>query len=391
MESIETGRRGLFSRPSPTGEIPRRGIAPGALLQQVRNTAPFLFEPGWEPPRTAPYLAILRNAAATLDAQPFREQLFDHYAYFELCLAAHHGTVATFVPTDVDNQIRFKLWSPQLPLETIVAMAELVEASRGWDYRPVSTRWVASPASGERVSGHEGEWFSTAVAAYGALRRRAPERAAHLASLMVDELARQARIFSDLKRAKDGIGLLKAATLIAHNLGDLDRVVDMWNLPQDDPFVAVAYKAGHAESKAAPPELAAAGALNKAYMAEENHRHFALRVPRCLRRSADLLLPVAPFLDDWGSLVARYPAYAPEEIGGVAEALVDGWERLAGPIGYARALAGMEQTFPGGLSELAHNMPRRNAAKLKAGALRSLVSIPRARFEGHWNHVALKL
>src|SRR6185436_12482194 len=43
-------------------------------------------------------------------------------------------------------------------------------------------------------------------------------------------------------------------------------------------------------------------------MALENHRHFALRKPKCLRKSPALLIPTGPFFDDWGRRVAEHQA-----------------------------------------------------------------------------------
>ena len=48
-----------------------------------------------------------------------------------------------------------------------------------------------------------------------------------------------------------------------------------------------------------------AGALNKDVMATENHRFLALRKPRALRASRELLLPIGPFFESWGRTVAR--------------------------------------------------------------------------------------
>ncbi len=372
-----------LSRAQRRAETPRKGIAPPILISQIRNTAPFILHPGFTPGDDEPHLSFLRRAAETLDREPL--QFEDPARYFELCLATHHATVATFVPTDVDNHIRFKLWPPSTPIETIIALADTVLASRGWSNRSVSTRTVTSPDSGERLSGHHGEWFSTAVAALGALRRRAPERASAMREAIVAEALREETIYLDFRNRKDGLNLLRAATVIAHNLGDLNRVVDMWEM-EDEELTGLS----------ARPVPAEAAELNRAFMATENHRHFPLRGPRALRRSAEFLLPIGPFFDEWGSHIARHPELAPEEIGEIAEALVDGWDRLAAdakgpaPIGYARALAGIEESFPGGLNELANQVPTRIAKKFKTGALRSHSAIPRSRFEGHWNQAALK-
>lgn len=354
-----------------------RGIAPHALLAQVRNTAPFIFSPDFPAP---PYVRELRLVAG--DGIP-------HDRYFRLCLAAHFATVGTFVPTDVDNQIRFKLWHPGLDRATLERMADTVVESLSWDFRPVTTRWVRSPRTGEVLGGHHGEWFSVAVAAYGAFRRRDPERAAALAAGILGEMAREERIYGDLRAARDGIGLLKAATLIAHNLGDLDRVIEAWHLPEEDPLRAAAFKAGHERRPAFSGGLVEAGRLNKDMMAAENHRHFALRGPRPLRRSADLLLPVGPFFDDWGTRVARHPALEAPEVAAVVHALVAGWERLPGTVGYPRAIAGIQDAFPGGAAALAGHLPAKTGRALRSGLLRSLSAVPRRRFEEQWAQAAL--
>jgi hypothetical protein len=400
----------------PALEGPKRGVSPEILLEQVRNTAAFALAPDFSP--GVPYLEVMRRTGPGP---------LGHVEYYRLCLSAHFTTVATYVPTDVDNQIRFKLWDPTLPIETILEMAEVVKEAHGWDTRPVSRRWVRAPRSGELLGGHMGEWFSVAAGAYGATRKRAPDAAAEVAGLIIREVERHAEVFQDFKQAKDGIGLLKTATLIAHNLGDLDRVLEMWNVPASDPLMEAVFKAGHGESMAggaatdaglrARKALAEAGALNKAHMAHENHRHFALRAIRALRRSPDLLVPIGPFFDDWGRTIARHPAVTTSEVAEVVSELVLAWERLGkaaaekaakaaaviakggtpaagsaapAPMGYARALAGILDAFPGGMSALSKFVPARVERDLKAGPLRVLLSVPQSRFEENLARAALK-
>ena len=389
-ETVETGNG------SPLRELfPPRGVTPQILLTQVRNTVPWLLDGALDSAEEAgrvPFVTLLRRTERT---RPEPSAL-SHAEYFRLCVSAHWATVASFVPTDVDNQIRFKLWHPSLELAVIQEMAGTVVESHGWSTTEVSTRWVASPETGERIEGHQGEWFSCAAAAYGALRRRSPEGAAEMAGLILREMQREARVFEDLRRARDGVGALKAATLIAHNLGDLDRVMEMWNLAPDDPLREAAFKAGEASGGpvlargSLRATLSLAGKLNKAYMADENHRHFALRGPRCLRQSQDFLLPIGPFFDAWGTRLARHPALNPENVGEVVEALVDGWERLAKPVGYARAITGISEAFPGGVGRLTQYLPARVARTLKAGPLRTLMSVAVRRFEDQWSQMALQ-
>ncbi|MGE4232277.1 MAG: hypothetical protein AB7F43_03010 [Bacteriovoracia bacterium] len=365
------------------------GIVPDLLLEQVQNTVPFLFDDGFKINNFEPHLEYLRLLKRT------DEKFLSYLEYFKLCLSAHHATVASFVPTDVDIHIRFKLWKNSLADDhTKIEMARLVLESRTWDYASVSRRWVRSPA-GESLSGHTGEWFSTAVPAYCSIVDIDPKLALEIEDQIISEIKREAKIFADLHQAKDGIGALKAATVIAHNLGDLDRVIDLWKLTENSNLYKSVYKAGH-ESIESLGEISSwlifAGDLNKRYMATENHRHLPLRKVRCLRKSADFLLPFGPFLDDWGSLLACHSGLAEEELSSAIEGLIDGFviHQRQGAMGYARALRAIEQTIPGGLTRMCRALPSRVAKTLKTGVLRTNTLIPQARFELAWSQLPFK-
>ena len=100
-------------------------IGPENLLSLVRNTAPYWF--GGTGRRlvaevAAPsrlidlvdtphgWLQILRHGRQLADSSPKTPEA--HADYFALCLACHMTSVATYVPTDVDNKIRDALWHP---------------------------------------------------------------------------------------------------------------------------------------------------------------------------------------------------------------------------------------------------------------------------------------
>jgi hypothetical protein len=130
-------------------------------------------------------------------------------------------------------------------------------------------------------------------------------------------------------------------------------------------------------------------------MALENHRHFALRGARPLRKGTDFLIGIGPFFDEWGARVASHPSLSGEEKGLIAEHLIDGFEFLAAkngptPVGYARALAGMLERFPGGLQSLSNYLPAKLARTLKAGPLRTYCVIPQARFEEQMSQAAFR-
>jgi hypothetical protein len=357
----------------------QRGIDPETLYTHIKNTAPFIFS---EPRPQTPYLEVVRRE---------KTKKLSHFEYFELCLSAHYSTVATYVPTDVDNQIRKNLWDQPLAQEITDAMAELVLKSLEWDFRPVTARYQNGQDQ-EYSCGHQGEWFSVAVGAYATQRTKNPNVAKLLLEAILAETKLQARLYHYWQKEKAGIPLLKICTIIAHNLGDLDRVIDQWELPSDDPLRLQAYKLGHEKKPSfgdLQTHLLAAGALNKAFMASENHRHYPLRKPKCLRRGWELLLPIGPFFDDWGRTIATSEKLTENEKKEVAEALIDGFLKLSSPkiplYGYARALKGLQE----GLPRLADALPSKSAKLLQKGLISEINRNCKEAFESGWAKRAL--
>lgn len=344
----------------PMAQLPR-GIAPELLISQVLNTMPYLLESAGELARFKPTITLRQYQRAPTGP-------LSHFEYFRLCLSSHYLTCGTPVPTDVDKQIRQKLWPRDLPLETALEMADLVLESRKWDFTLVTSRFIygasGSAQENEVLNGVLGEWFTVAVGAYCAMKqyssKAALEKGQILFSHISDEVNRHSEIFGSLMRAKDGLGCLKASTSLAHNLGDLDRVMDMWELSIGDPLRLQFYKLGSLPFDSERKlrylgRLWISGELYKSKIAGsslalENHRHFALRKPKCLRSSPDFCVPTAPFFDDWGRKVARGLATSggtpsPETLE-VIDALVQGWERQPGTLAYGRALRGILEVHP---------------------------------------------
>lgn len=348
------------------------GIEPSLLISQVENAASYVFE------QEGPFQRRLR---AWKDAPPAREEAVSYYA---LCLSAHWATAGSFIPTDVDNSIRQKLWALNPEPETRLAMAELVVESLSWDYSGVTAKLAVAP-SGAKLSTHEGTWFSVAVGAYAALRDCGSPKAEEIVEVMAGEIRREGALLKELADAGSWLELTKAVALVAHNLGDLDRVIDQWECPKTDPARLRLYKAGSPACPEHHPLFAFVADFNTRFVAPENHRYFPLRRLKCLRRSPDTLLPVGPFHDAWGAALARPGAgLSLDEIADTASALVEGAERLPETTSYARALNGLLETIPGGLGALSKKLTARDARALKAGRLRTLISISRERFEAQW-------
>ena len=186
-------------------------IAPDALVALVRNTAPWLFETpealaarDAAPGQPREFIALLHHPPVApprapdpgADPAPADPALL--VAYFTLCLAAHHASVASFVPTDVDSKIRGLLWRRAEDHDTLRAMFEATCRFLEWDVPFVSRRAIVVGKLGV-VSGHDGERLSVLMGALGRALQLGCEDVAAAAEARVDaELEREAEAFRRL-------------------------------------------------------------------------------------------------------------------------------------------------------------------------------------------------
>ncbi len=118
------------------------------------------------------------------------EQLQD---YFALCLACHHATVATFVPTDVDTKIRGIVWRESRDPEVLRPMLRLALAARAWTEDGISVRSVRG------VSGHNGEHWSAIAGGLGRMLEIGDIVAAEEAQAAIEaEIDREQAIFDEV-------------------------------------------------------------------------------------------------------------------------------------------------------------------------------------------------
>ena len=338
-------------------------IAADTLIEQVRQTA------GWLLADDAPYARTLATRAAP-----------GSLAYFRLLLTAHYATVATFVPTDVDARIRFHEWQEMRDARALTAAVEIVDEVAAYAVAPVSRRYVDTQLG--TLSGHDGEWLGVRAGALGrALALKATELVDKIAAQIESELEREASIYRTLERG-DPIARLCAATLLAHNVGDLSRVVEAWPAPSESalPYQARYLKLGVPGGEKRFGEVfVRAGAINKALMADENHRFLPLRESRPLRRAHVLLLPFGPFLDAWGGALARF-SFTSAEHGEILGALLNGHAQAPEQQGYLRAIAGLHASLRGGVDRLENELPTRLRKLLRAGAVRPALDLSAERF-----------
>ncbi|HEX7235785.1 MAG TPA: hypothetical protein VF405_02415 [Gammaproteobacteria bacterium] len=345
------------------------GILNSVLVEQVRNTAAWL----WADPHCRALTAIFEAAVdEPLEAAGALERAL------RLRLAAHYATVATFVPTDVDAHIRHHMWISVADAETFERAKSCVDEAVTRDARVVSARVT------EGLSGHDGEWLAVRAGALGrALVLGLDGAAAALAGEIDGELDRSRKVFAEaLERGAPAQTTLALATTIAHNLGDLSRVVDAWPKAARASELCARYsRLGHADGPRAGAEFLLAGTLNKELMAHENHRFLALRKPRALRRSRALLLPVGPWFDAWGETVCRSDLLDEADRAEVVAALVELHLRSPLQDGCLRALAAIHRETRGGLGWYGAELPARLRKELGRGRIREVIDVPRERFE----------
>lgn len=347
-------------------------ISPETLIAQVRSTAPFLagrlpapesarlIDLGGSPDGFLRVLASWENILR--GGLTVEEQLQDYFAF---CLACHHATVATFVPTDVDTKIRGLVWRETRDLDSLRSMLRFALASRAWTEDGISIRAVRG------VSGHNGEQWSAIAAGLGYLLERGDAASADEALAAIEcEIDRERAVFDAVCAERDGeLDLLRLSMTLAHNRGDLTQGMGFW---KRNAVTAPVMEHLSTRGRFAP----AVFIYQHTGLSAEGHRHYPLRPVKALRRSPSTLLPLCPFLDEWGGIVSRL-----EESHEVLEALVLGCHKIAGQQGYYRAIAGMRAASQGAFDRAAARMPNAVQRLLRDAELRKLIDVPRVSFE----------
>jgi hypothetical protein len=347
-------------------------IGPETLISQVRSTAPFLASrlPASEPGRLIElghsptgFLRILANWENMLrpNLTP-GEQLQDYFAF---CLACHHATVATFVPTDVDTKIRGVIWRESRDPDVLRPMLLLALASRSWTEDGISIRAVRG------VSGHNGEQWSAIAGGLGRLLELGDTVSAEQAQAAIEaEIDREQSVF-DQAAIEPGaeLDLLRLSVTLAHNRGDLTQGMSFWKrTPLTTPVMEHLTDRGRFSL--------AVRVYQHTGLSAEGHRHYPLRAVKVLRRSQSTLLPMCPFLDEWGGIVAQL-----EESHEMLAALVGGCEKIQGQQGYYRAIAGMRAASPGAFERTSARTPNSVQRLLRGAELRKLIDVSRVSFE----------
>ncbi|HQZ16537.1 MAG TPA: hypothetical protein PLD86_06635 [Vicinamibacteria bacterium] len=374
-------------------------VAPQTLLNEVQNTAPWL--PQAEPSPADDILDLARGplgflailAACRREGAARQAIAGDRTLdYFGLCLACHHATVATFVPTDVDTKIRGLLWRLIKDPALLDAMIELTEAFCSWDVASVSRRTVCVPHLG-LFAGHHGERLSVLVAALGrAIHLGRADLAERMRDQIAAELMRESQGLTALLDGRDELDVLRMAAVMTHNAGDIDQSISFW--PQSPAHTAAAgeiRRLAHENVRPWNGSFALAARIYRVTLAPEGHRNYPLRPIRSLRQSYDFLIETAPFLDDWGERMARDPRLEDSDRSEILEALIVGCRKIQGQRGYQRAAAGMVQGLGNRVEAVVSGMPARARSEFKDAGLRKAMAVPRVSFESSMKSMLRKV
>lgn len=357
------------------------------------NTAAFLFEdPGVAPEPGKRLLEQGSGPTGFLRILLRGRELADEGAreledYFALCLAAHHATVATFVPTDVDSKIRGLLWLRSRDPEVLRPMCDLALRMPEWDLSRNSRRTIEVEGLG-LVSGHNGEWFSVVSGALGhVLTLGDVEYIEKTAEAIDRELEREAEAFRRLLATPGReIDVWRLAASLTHNVGDLDQGISYWSARGDAPAKYKARFSRLAHENASPygGSFQTAAKLYKDWLSSEGHRHYPLRAVRSLRKGSELLLPLGPFFDGWGATIGTTKLLTTPERAEVLDALVRGCRKVANQVGYYRAVAGFAQADRQEFERASRLMPVSAQKDLRDPKFRQHIALAKPSFESIW-------
>lgn len=358
------------------------GIAPNILLKHVESTAPFLFEGELDTKSVnCEYLEKLRYYKKNLKLL----KNIDLAEYFHICLCAHWSTAGTFVPTDVDNQIRKTLWIGGSIQKYIEKMAKTTMESWKWDYSQVTNRKSYNRENTQVMSTHEGTWLSVAIGAYCALvKNKKTQLASDMAELILEEIKKEETILTQLREDRDHINFLRSAPLMAHNFGDLDRVMIQWEMDENDSFYKRIFKLGHKLNPNYDPILVYTGKVNKEFSSKENHRHMSMRQPKCLRKSYKFLIPVGPFMDDWGISLGSSEILTISEKAEIIAALFEGYKRQDQAFGYIRGYRTLLEQIDGGMAAFDQELPFDLIREIRKSKFSEYAEVPREEFEADY-------
>lgn len=361
-------------------------IQPKTILEQVQNTAPYLAPRGHA--RSGDLLEMGETPDGFLHilASARERELETLEEYFALCCAAHQATVATFVPTDVDSKIRGILWNETRETDTLHRMARFALHMRTWTLDGISQRVTIDPELGP-VSGHNGEWFSVASGALGRfLQLGDTEHAAILTEAIDAELKREAQSFLNFAmRPGHEIDTMLLAVSITHNLGDLDQGISYWEgAAKHSAQKELFHRLAHENKTPYNGIFQRVAGIYKESLSAEGHRHYPLRPVKPLRQSPDLLLPLGPFLDDWGATIGSSRHLSDEDRAEVLDALLKGCKKVEGQLGYYRALAGWQHSHANTFQRAADRIPAGSKKLLREADLRQKLAVPRRSFESRY-------
>ena len=357
-------------------------IGPGPLLEWVGKSCPWLVlerRPGGPAAQVAQGWNAVLAAGHTVPASA-RPKPAARVDYFALCLAAHHLTVGSFCPTDVDVTIRHARWQED-DRAALARQEDVLRAALTWTVDGIDPRRVDH--RGRPVTGHDGEYLGVLAGCLGAwLRVGDIPRAEGIVTLIEAELARESEAFTEAATTPGReLDALRLAALVTHNVGDLDQGQSHWA-----PGLGAPYRARWWDLAKDPSRyggvFARAAHVYRQTLATEGHRNYPLRQVKALRVDPSLWLPNGPFFDAWGRLVATTPLLNDEARLEVLGALLHGVATIKNQQAYQRAIAGFASAVE--LATWTRQLPQRLQEAVHLPTVQAALAEDEVAFTQRW-------
>jgi hypothetical protein len=257
-------------------------------------------------------------------------------------------------------------------------------AAMNWSLEGFSKRYTELAGVGP-VSGHNGEMLGVLAGALGAFLKNGLLDEVDAASTAIEQELKREAIEFNFVREKKGLErqLLAIAGSLTHNIGDLDQGISYWpKYPQFEPLFRRFADFNHSHVAEYNGAYSLSLKVYKALMASEGHRHYPLREVKALRQSASLLMPLGPYLDDWGVTVATSKLLTDADKVTVLSQLLQGCKKIVGQTGYYRAIKGMSEALGGRFSRLVDELPKSSRSIIKDRVVVQHLSTSKGSFEG---------
>jgi hypothetical protein len=326
-------------------DFPWRGLlSPQGIWHQLRSSVPFLVQTSsTDCNQSDTDLEPLMQRLKQLD---FGDSTIDVKTYWQICLAARHASLDSWIPIDFDSRmLRYLLVSVNDPELSATLVDQLLHSLR-WQTDPYSRRVFGG------VSAHQMETVGNLLACMPVIWRLASATSRPIACQQLDQSVvaieetlrtLATRVEACQERPGAELNLLQLASILAPVRNLLESEFRRW--PLVPPLLAIRdHLSGFV--KQTTPALGSFATVERIFrqiLLPESHPHFPLRKVPEIRAFNDLLPPFAPFFGSWGQRLGLHEGLSVESRRKVLAALIHGCRLMPKQQSYVRAINGIRQ------------------------------------------------